>query len=265
MTIHYEVSGDIARFTIDRGELSIFTPAMHRQLHDALRSFVLDAQVRVGILSAVPGRSFCAGDDIKLNLPRRSKQEELEQYLFLHAGEAPDEQRRPGWEVDVMKMERYKPIIGAVDKYCLGQGMVYLLHLTDIRIATRRASFGFPEIAYGMGGGGGHSRLGRQIPHTTAMYHLLTGERMNAEQALECHLVNELVDDAEQLQQRCLEIARKIAAQPPVAVRVEMESYYHSLDSTREENLRYANNLYRLQRMGFEGYGAGSDFLGKAK
>jgi len=265
MTIHYEISGHVARFTIDRGELSIFTPEMHKQLHDALQAFLRDPQARVGILSAPPGRSFSAGDDIKLKLPERTRQEELEQYLFLHAGESPEQPRRPGWELDIMKMERYKPIIGAVDGYCLGQGMVYLLHLTDIRIATRRASFGYPEIAYGMGGGGGQSRLGRQIPHTTAMYYLLTGERMNADTALSCHLVNELVDGPEPLQQRCAEIADKIAAQPPVAVRVEMEAYYHSLDYPREETLRYVTNLYRLQRMGFEGYGAGSGFLGKSK
>ena len=95
-----------------------------------------------------------AGDDIKTRLPERSRQQELEGYLFLHQNEG-DTPHRPGWDVDILKLERYKPIVAAVDGYCLGQGMLYLLHLTDLRVASTRAQFGLPEIAYGMGGGGG--------------------------------------------------------------------------------------------------------------
>jgi hypothetical protein len=60
-------------------------------------------------------------------------------------------------------------------------------------------------------------------------------------------------------------LAATIAAHPPIAVRVEMESYYQSLDLGRDANLRYIMNLYRLQRLGYEGFGAGSGFLKRAK
>jgi hypothetical protein len=93
----------------------------------------------------------------------------------------------------VLALERFKPIIGAVNGWCLGQGMIYLLSLTDIRIASTNAKFGFPEVAYGMGGAGGTSRLGLQLPHTVAMWMLLTGEAMEAEEALSHRLVNKVV------------------------------------------------------------------------
>jgi enoyl-CoA hydratase/carnithine racemase len=133
-----------------------------------------------------------------------------------------------------------------------------------MRIASERAQFGLPEIAYGMGGGGGITRLGRQIPHVVAMRFLLTGEFMSAQHALKYDMINEVVP-ADQLMARAMALASTIAAHPPIAVRVEMESYYQSLDLGRNDNLRYSMNLYRLQRLGYEGFGAGSGFLKRAK
>lgn len=259
MPVTYERRGRVAVFTIDNGDLGVFTPVMHRELHGHLKAFLVDPEVRVGVLTGRPGASFCAGDDIKVRLPERTRQQELEGYLFLHQNEG-DAPHRPGWDVDVMKLERYKPIVAAVDRYCLGQGMVYLLHLTDLRVASTRARFGLPEIGYGMGGAGGLTRLGLQIPHVEAMRLVLTGEFMSAEQALAYHLVNEVVPEAE-LMARAMALAEKVAAQPPVAVRVEMEAYARSFDLSRDDNLRYALNLYRLQRIGYEGYGAGTGFF----
>lgn len=261
MPLTYERHGQVAVFTIDNGDLSLLTPTMHRELYAHLKAFLIDPEARVGILTGKPGASFCAGDDIKLQLPPRGKQEELEGYLFLHQNEG-EMPHRPAWDVDVLKLERYKPIIAAVDRYCLGQGMIYLLHLTDLRIASDRARFGLPEIAYGMGGAGGITRLGLQIPHLVAMRMLLTGEFMAAEEAARYHLVNEVVPH-EELFARAMALAEKVAAQPPVAVRVEMEAYYRSFDLSRDDNLRYALNLYRLQRIGYEGYGAGTGFFKK--
>lgn len=262
MPIRYETLDGVATITIDNGPLNVLTPVMHRELHDVLKAFLVDPDARVGILRGRDGGAFCAGDDIKTPLPERTRQEELEGWLFLHQNEG-DAPHRPGWDVDVMKMERHKPIIGAVDGYCLGQGMLYLLMLTDLRVATDRAQFGLPEVAYGMGGAGGLSRLGLQIPHVVAMRFLLTGEFMPAADALRYHLVNEVVAP-ERLTEAATALAAKIARQPPIAVRVELEAYYRSFDLPRDDNLRYALNLYRLQRLGYQGYGAGTGFLGKA-
>lgn len=155
----------------------------------------------------------------------------------------------PGWEYEVRKLadERYKPIVAAVNGYVFGQGMIYLLQLTDIRIASPTATFGLPEIAYGMGGASGSTRLGRQIPHVAAMWLALTGEPFNAEAALRNHLINEIVP-IEQLRERARKIAAKIASHPPVSVRVEMEAYYRGQDLTRDQASALTGHLYRLQR-----------------
>jgi enoyl-CoA hydratase/carnithine racemase len=118
MPVTYERRGRVALLTIDNGPLGVFTPLMHRELHGHLKAFLVDPEVRVGVLTGRPGASFCAGDDIKLELPERTRQQELEGYLFLHQNEG-DSPHRPGWDVDVMKLERYKPIVAAVDGYCL--------------------------------------------------------------------------------------------------------------------------------------------------
>ncbi len=264
MPVHYERNGQVATFTFDNGKVNVLTPQMHKELHDHLRRFVADEEVRVGIMTGAGDRAFCAGDDIKTPENKgRTRAQELEAHLFPHRNDdAPP--GRPGWETDVMLMPRYKPIIAAVNGYCLGQGLIYLLLLTDIRIASENAVFGFPEIAYGMGGAGGATRLGRQMPHTAAMWMLLTGETIDAEEALRANLVNRVVP-REKLMETAEEVAAKIARHPPVSIRVEMEAYYRGMDMARNDALVYVGHLYRLQRMGYEGFGAEDGFFGDEK
>lgn len=262
MSVVYEKDGSIATFTLDNGKVNVLTPEMHKQLFDALKDFVADPNLRAGILTGSPGRSFCAGDDIKRKLPELTPHEALEAHLFPHVHEAEKGLSRPGWEQDVMRFKRYKPIVGAVDGYCLGQGLIYLLMLTDIRFCTPTAEFGFPEIAYGMGGAGGMTRLGSQIPHAVAMEMLLLGERIDAERAAAVHLVNRVVA-AEALMAQARAAAARIASHPPIAVRVEMEAYDRAGQMPSEQAIDYVGTLFRLQRIAYAGYGAGTGFLDK--
>jgi enoyl-CoA hydratase/carnithine racemase len=98
-----------------------------------------------------------------------------------------------------------------------------------------------------MGGASGLTRLGKQIPHTSALWLALTGEPFNADEALNNHLINEIVPP-EKLTARAQEIAARIASHPPLAVRVEMEAYYRGQDMTREHAAAFTSHLYRLQR-----------------
>ncbi len=261
MPVHYERRGHTAVFTLDNGKVNALTPPMHKELYRHLQDFLQDRELRVGILTGSEGKCFSAGDDIKTPLPSRTKAQELEAHLNPHGGET-DTPGRPGWDVDVMMMPRYKPIIAAVRSWCLGQALIYLLLHTDIRIAGESAQFGFPEIAYGMGGAGGTTRLGRQIPHTAAMWLLLTGDFMDAREALRVNLVNRVVPD-DQVMTVALETAEKIARHPALAVRIEMEAYYRGIDMARQDAVINSGHLYRLQRLGHEGYGSESGFFGK--
>ena len=260
MVLHYAKTGHVATFTIDNGKVNVFTPAMHKALFEALSDFNRDPAIHVGILAGAEGRSFCAGDDIKTPIPDLSPREALEAHLSPHCHEAEKGLTRPGWEQDVMRLRRAKPIVGAVDRYCLGQGLIYLLMLTDLRLATPRAVFGLPEIAYGMGGAGGLLRLGRHIPHALAMEMLLLGEHISAEKALAFHLVNRIVPP-ETLMAEATAVAERVAAHPPIAVQIELDAYQRCMDMPREQALDYAGALFRFQRTAYAGPGAGNGFF----
>jgi enoyl-CoA hydratase/carnithine racemase len=247
MKLRYEKADGIATITIDNPPVNVFTPELHRDLFHILQDFVADRDVRVGILTGTGKRAFCAGDDIKTARPKRSTAETVERHLYpKHDAQSLE---YPGWEAEVKRLaeHRFKPIVAAVNGHVMGQGMIYLLQLTDIRIASPNATFGLPEIAYGMGGASGTTRLGRQIPHVAAMWLALTGEPFNAETALRNHLINEIVEQ-DRLMERARRIAAKIASHPPVAVRVEMEAYYLGQDMTRDQAATFSAHLYRLQR-----------------
>ena len=249
MTLHYSKDGPIARIVLDNPPVNVFTPAMHKDFLAILQDFVADEAVHVGIWSAAGERAFCAGDDIKSPRPERSTAEMVRRELGVrHEGESFE---YPGWETEVLKFTRYKPIVAAVNGHCLGQGFIYLMLLSDLRIASTSARFGLPEIAYGMGGAGGMLRLSRQIPHCSAMWLLLTGEAFDAEQALTHHIVNEVVAP-ERLAARALEVAERIASHPPLAVRTEMEAYYRGSDMSRSDALAFTSHLYRLQRLAMD-------------
>lgn len=245
MNFRYEKKDGIATITLDNPPVNVLTPELHKQLLEILKDFNADPDVRCGIWTASGSRSFCAGDDVKTERPRRTMAETVQRHLSPRREGDPMEY--PGWESEILRLPRIKPIVAAVNGHCLGQGMLYLMLLTEIRIASPNARFGLPEIAYGMPGGSAATRLGRQIPHTAAMWLALTGESMNAEQAERCFLVNEVVAP-ERLMERALEIASRIASHPPMAVRVEMEGYYRANDMSRDDALAFSGHLYQLVR-----------------
>ena len=243
--LRYETSGHIATITIDSPPLNVFTPQMHKQLFEILQEFNADREIRCGVFTGAGDRAFSAGDDIKTKRPARTREEVVERHLT--PSRAFDTEEYPGWEHEVITMPRYKPIIGAVNGYCLGQGFIYLNLLTDIRYASTTAILGMPEIAYGMGGAGAALSLGKMIPHVAAMELLLLGEKIDAEKARQLFLVNDVVPP-EKLMETAMAAAERIASHPPMGIRVEMESYQRSLDMSRADSMATAGHMYRLAR-----------------
>ncbi len=208
--------------------MTVFTSACEQQLGD---------------------RAFCAGDDIKTARPERTPAEMVSRELGVrHAEESLE---YPGWGVEIQGLTRFKPIVSAINGYCLGQGFIYMMLLSDIRIASTAAKLGLPEIKYGIGGAGGVMRLVRTIPNSSAMWMLLTGEMFGAEEVLRYHVVNEVVEP-DMLENRTMEIAELIASHPPLAVRTEMEAYQRAGDMSRVDALAFASRLYRLQRLAMD-------------
>ncbi len=245
----YEKSGGVAVITLDNPPVNVLTPEQHEELFHILKDFYSDPEVRCGIWTGAGERAFCAGDDIKTERRERTTAEIVDRHLNPRRDGDPAEY--PGWEGEILALRRTKPIVAAVNGACMGQGMIYLLLLTDLRIAVPQARFGMPEIAYGMPGAGGVTRLGRQIPQTAALWLALTGEAIDAEEARRCFLINEIVEPAE-LMARARQIAARIASLPPRAVRVEMETFYRALDLDRDAAMAFAGHMYQLVRATYD-------------
>ncbi|SLN75693.1 enoyl-CoA hydratase/isomerase family protein [Oceanibacterium hippocampi] len=248
MTIRYERNGKIAVFTIENAPVNQLTPAMHQQFHDQMKAFMADQSVHVGILTGAGDRAFCGGDDIKNDWGYPSMEENLNAHFWPSDPEHPE--LRPGWERELKEIERFKPIIGAINGPAMGMGLIYLLCHTDIRIAVPNARLGFPEIAYGMGGAGGSTQLARHLPQAVAYWMLLTGDPLSAQDALRHDMINEIVEP-ENLMERAMEVAEKIAAHPPLAIRVEMEVFKRSMELPRRDAVAFTSHMYRLQRAAY--------------
>ena len=225
MTITYEKQGHIGIFTIDNGKVNVLTFAMHKQLYSHLNDFLNDDNIKVGILKGSEGKCFSAGDD-------------------LNEGDAyPD-----GEDITEMifSLPRNKPIIGAINSWCIGEGLIYVSLLTDIRVAGKGARFGLPEITYGMAGASGTSRLSLQIPRVWANWIALTGEKITADQALQYQLINEVVSD-DKVFERALEIANMISSHPLIAIQTEMECLQKCPEMSLKEAISLTRKLYAHQ------------------
>lgn len=248
MKIDYVKDGNIGIISIDHGRLNTLTPAMHRQLHAVLIEFLADPDIHCGVMHGAGGRSFSAGDDLKVDLPDPESPEEMLRLELSPAHLLPGAGDSWCWTTEYMSMERLKPIVGAVRGWCLGGGFATMLKLTDIRVAGKDAKFGLPEIAYGMGGAGGILQLSRHIPKTAAMHMVLTGDMIDAEEARRIFLVNEVTED-DQVFERAMAIARRIAGHPPLSISLEMEGCIASENLTPREAMRIGGRLYQLQRL----------------
>ncbi|KWE18343.1 enoyl-CoA hydratase [Burkholderia cepacia] len=137
-----------------------------------------------------------------------------------------------------------KPVIAAVNGYALGGGCEYAMQC-DIVICNDEATFGQPEVKLGLvPGAGGTQRLPRVVGKHNAMYMLLTGNFVRAEQALRMGLVSEIVPG--NCDDRALEIAREIAALPPLTVMQIKDTVLSGADIPLASALRIETKAHEL-------------------
>ena len=130
-----------------------------------------------------------------------------------------------------------KPLIAAVEGWCLGAGSELMLRC-DIVVAGRNAKLGQPETNLGIiPGAGGTAILPRKVGMATAMDMVLTGEPITGERAYQLGMVARLVDDGQALASG-LELAARLASRAPEALRVAKASILHSSNSTLGDHLR---------------------------
>lgn len=206
MTLLYEVRDGVAIITLNRPEaMNSIDPQARVDLRSTWARAAQDDAVRCIVLTGAGEKAFCTGSDLKKTMPPK---ESVAQLTF---GRAHSEHLLAGMEMD-------KPIICAINGYAMGGGMELAL-ACDVRIASENAQFALSEVRIGsIPGGGGTQNLPRLIGRSDAMLMLLTGDRVDAAQALRTGLVSKVVPAA-QLLEEALTIARRIAQNAPLSVR----------------------------------------------
>ncbi len=134
------------------------------------------------------------------------------------------------------------PVIAAINGDALGAGLELVLSC-DIRVCSENARFGFPETSYGMiPGGGGTQRLPRIIGRGKATEMVITAEPIDAAEAYRVGLVSKVVP-RQALAAEAEEIARKLSARAPIAVRYAKEAVNKGMDMTLAQGLRLEADL----------------------
>jgi enoyl-CoA hydratase len=143
----------------------------------------------------------------------------------------------PGSQAVLDELEKLqKPVIAAINGFALGGGLE-LAMACDIRIASKNAKVGMPEINIGIiPGSGGTQRLTKIVGAGQAKKMIMTGEIINAEEALRIGLIQDEVE-LEQLQEETLKLANKMLTKPPIALRLSKVSTTAALYGNITEGL----------------------------
>ena len=223
--VTYEVSERVASIGLNRPEkLNAMTDEMYAAIGAAVREAEADSEVRCIVISG-SGRAFTSGHDL---------------------GEFAGRSEWRPWRPERFDngLECAKPVIAAVQGYCLAGGLELAL-FCDIRIADETAQFGCPEVRWGILHGYGALRLPGLIGGSDAMRLLLTGEFIDAAESLRIGLVSEVVAP-ERLAPRARELAGAIAANGPAAIRMTKELAQRGRDASLADGLRIYQEYSRI-------------------
>ena len=244
MTLRFDVHEHVATLTLDRPEaMNAIDPALRAALHEAWQRVQSDDAIRAVLLTGAGERAFCTGSDLKKTMPPK------ESFAELTFGRAQSDHLLAGMlDID-------KPIVCAVNGYAMGGGLEIAL-ACDIRIAPTAAQFALSEVRIGsMPGAGGTQMLPRVVGLSNAMLLLLTGDRVDAAEALRIGLVSRVVEPA-QLMPESGAVAARIAANAPLSVRAIRRVTRDGLDTPLAAGLhaeRFAFGLLRDTQDRIEG------------
>ena len=218
-TVSVERADGVGRLVVDRPHrLNSINADVLSDLDAALTALETDDETRAVLLTGAGDRAFSAGADVQ-----RMAAE-------LDARSAVDLSRQ-GQRTFGRFEESPLPVVAAIDGFCLGGGME-LAACADIRVASTRSSFGQPEHNLGLiPGWGGTQRLRHIVGEGRAKEIIFTGERFDAETMREYGFVTEVVD-ADSLDDRAEELARDLAAGPPVAQSFTKRAMLRGRDDT---------------------------------
>jgi enoyl-CoA hydratase/carnithine racemase len=227
-TVLYERDGHIATITYNRPEaLNAINAELRMDLDAAWARFRDDEEAWVAIVTGA-GRAFSAGADLRGNAPPRGATHwETPSLTSLENG-----------------IEIWKPIIAAVNGYCLGFACT-LVAACDFVIASEKAEFGFPEVRIGVPTIQGSVRMPQKVGWQNAMELLLIGERVNAARAKEMGLCSKVVPH-DQLLPEARALAERLCKSAPLAVRATKEVAWRGQQMPWVEAIRFGETMRRV-------------------
>jgi enoyl-CoA hydratase/carnithine racemase len=204
------------------------SPAVLEELAQALGDLDAEEQVRC-IVVAGSDEVFAAGADIKA-MAERSFQQVLEASTM------------PFWQ---RVADCRTPLVAGVSGFALGGGCELAL-LCDMIVASETAEFGQPEITLGIiPGGGGTQRLARVIGKQRTMELVLTGRRIDAQEAMRLGFVNKVASRRSWLTDT-IELAQTVARRPPLAVKLAKQAVLAADEMPLTAGLAHERRLYEL-------------------
>ena len=199
--LHVALSDGVLEVTLDRPKANSIDAATSRLMGELFIAFRDDPAQRVAILTGAGERFFSAGWDLKAAAE----------------GEGLEVDHGPGGFAGLTQLfDLDKPVIAAINGLAVGGGFELAL-CCDLMVAADHAAFFLPETRVGVAPDAGCYRLPGRLPRAVALEMLLTGRRMDAQEAARWGLVNAVVPGA-QLMSKARELAGEIAAGAPLAV-----------------------------------------------
>jgi enoyl-CoA hydratase/carnithine racemase len=213
----------LAYVTLNRPQaLNAFSVQMRDDLYEILTAIRQDDEIRAVIFKGAGDKAFCAGADLRefLTAPSAAKARKIRAIRDL-------------WRLFLRVPQ---PMIAALHGYVLGSGIEIGL-FCDLRVASEDAIFGLPEVGLGiLPGAGGTQTLPRIMGMAGALDMLLTGRRLNGQEALQMGLINQLVPRPELLK-TAEAMAHAIASFDPVVVRNAKQAVIKGLDMSLSQGL----------------------------
>lgn len=212
--VRTEIADGVATITIDRAEKrNALNGLVLAGLSDGFQRAKRDPEVRAVVLTGAGDKAFCAGADLGGMQADDSK---VQQHLARYA------------IVDILDgMQRLgKPVIARVNGHALAGGFGLVCGV-DLAVAADDAMFGMPEIASGLWPFIISNVVRQRMPDRVALELMMTGRRMDAEEALRWGVVNKVVPRA-RLDEEVLDLAAAVASKSPMTQRLGKDSFYES-------------------------------------
>jgi enoyl-CoA hydratase len=227
--LHDQVAPYVAHIQLNRPkELNALNLELMAEVRDTLKELDQKDNIRVVVISGNE-KAFAAGADIKQMADKTA----VDMFLI---------DQFSTWD-QIRKFR--KPLIAAVSGFALGGGCEMAM-TCDIIIASETAKFGQPEIKIGvMPGAGGTQRLTKAIGKSRAMELVLTGDFIDAQEALMRGLVSRVVPE-ELFLEEAIKLASRIATMSPVATRLAKEAVNRSFETQLDEGLHFERKNFYL-------------------